>query len=332
MTAGSELAKNFDQLDPETCFRSAELQGFRPTGALFPLNSYENRVYELALEDGDSLIGKYYRPGRWSAETIAEEHLFMKALAEAEIPIVLPYSLPEPLDLVDSVAEINGLYYTFYPKFRGREHDEISDEDRRWMGRTLGRLHNIGEAFPSKHRRQLNPTNYGTNSLEFILRQDFLPKDLLESISAHLEQAIQLIVPTFYEGLECIPLHGDCHPGNILWNSEGPSLVDFDDMVVAPPIQDLWMLFHGSADDIRRQKDVFFEGYSLFRDFNQNSFSLVEPLRTLRMIHHAAWIGRRYTEAIFQRAFPYYRERRYWEEFLLSIKEQIALLQEIPWE
>lgn len=323
---------NFDQLDPETCFRSAEMQGFRPTGALFPLNSYENRVYELALEDGSSLIGKYYRPGRWSVEAIAEEHLFMQALAEAEIPVVMPHSLREPIDLVTSVSEINGYYYTFYPKFRGREHAEITDDDRRWLGRTLGRLHNIGATFPAKHRRILSPTTHGTNSLEFILHQDFLPEDLLTSISAHLEQAIERLSPYFHEGLERIALHGDCHPGNILWNQDGPYLVDFDDMVVAPPAQDVWMLFHGSPEDIQRQREVFFDGYSMFREFNHSTLTLTEPLRTLRMINHTAWIGQRYEEEIFKRAFPYFKERRYWEQFLLGIKEQIGLLQDISWQ
>ncbi len=320
---------SFELLDPETCFRAAEAQGFRPTGALFPLNSYENRVYDITLESGDSIIGKYYRPGRWSAAAIAEEHRFMQAVDAAEIPVVMPLMLREPLDVVSTLGEINGFYYAFYPKFRGREHAEISDDDRRWLGRTLGRLHNVGAAFHSQHRLHLNPTTYGADSLDFILRQNFLPDDLRESISAHLDQALQLVTPCFHEYLETITLHGDCHPGNILWNQDGLHLVDFDDMVLAPPVQDIWMLFNGSEEDKRRQQEAFFEGYSIFREFDPKTLRLTEPLRTLRMIRHAAWIGQRYEEAIFQRAFPYYRERRYWEEFLLSIKEQIGLLQEM---
>jgi Ser/Thr protein kinase RdoA (MazF antagonist) len=174
----------------------------------------------------------------------------------------------------------------------------------------------------------LTPETYGYASLDFILRQDFLPKDLHANLESLLTQALKFVESSFQGKKNAFAVHGDCHPGNILWNREGPYLVDFDDMVVAPPIQDLWMLFSGSAEEQRTQRKAFFEGYALFRKFDESTFSMAEPLRTLRMIRHAAWIGQRYAEPAFQRAFPYYRERRYWEEFLLSIKEQISLLQE----
>jgi Ser/Thr protein kinase RdoA (MazF antagonist) len=319
----------FGELLPDLIFDTVTAQGFRPTGALMPLNSYENRVYEIPVEGAEPLVGKYYRPGRHRPEAIAEEHRFLAALAEAEIPVVLPLPLPKPEPQGSSLGKIEGLYYTFFPKFRGREHAEITHEDLRWLGRTLSRMHNLGEHFTARHRMPLNPQTYGYASLDFILSQPFLPPDLLQNLEVHLRRALELLTRFFPPKLQAIPLHGDCHPGNILWNQAGPHLLDFDDMVIAPPVQDIWMLFSGSEAEQREQREKFFEGYEIFREFDDSTLILAEPLRTLRMIRHAAWIGQRYEEPIFQRAFPYYRERRYWEQFLLSIKEQISLLQEL---
>jgi len=322
---------HFEALLPETIFNTVTLQGLQPTGSLLPLNSYENRVYEIGIEDAEPIIAKYYRPGRWSLDTILEEHFFLKALAEAEIPVVSPLPLREHLTQAPTLSKTEDIFYTFYPKFRGREHAEILNDDRRWLGRTLGRLHNMGEHFKTKHRLHLNPHTYGELSLEFILTQIFLPSDLKQNIETHLLQALTLLRPFFEKNLNAITLHGDCHPGNVLWNREGPHLLDFDDMVVAPPVQDIWMLFYGSDEEKTEQRRYFFEGYEIFRKFDHSSLILAEPLRTLRMIRHAAWIGQRYGEPAFQKAFPYYKERRYWEAFLQEMKEQISLLQELSY-
>ena len=317
---------NFDQLLPESIFETVQTQGWVATGALSPLNSYENRVYEIGIEAGDPIIGKYYRPARWSGEAIGEEHRFLNTLVEAEIPVVAPLPLKNPLPMVETLGQTGEIYYAFFKKFRGRERSEMSNEDRRWLGRLLGRLHNIGSRFKSEHRLRLTPQTYGSDSLAFILTQEFLPDDLKRSLENSLQEAIQLVEPRFNEGTKTIALHGDCHPGNILWNKEGPHLVDFDDMVVAPPVQDVWMLFNGTDEEKKEQQKIFFEGYEMFRAFDHNTLSLTEPLRTLRMIRHAAWIGQRYGEPAFQNAFPYYTQRRYWEGFLFEVKEQIALL------
>lgn len=320
---------HFEALLPETIFKTVTVQGFRPNGYLTPLNSYENRVYEIGLEDSAPIVAKYYRPGRWSLKAIGEEHRFLSALGEVEIPVVSPIPLPNQVAEVETIARTGDIFYAFFPKFRGREHDEILNDDRRWLGRTLGRLHNIGEHFKTRHRMVLNPETYGENSLDFILTQTFLPADLKKNIEVHLLKALELIRPFFAEEVGAITVHGDCHPGNILWNRDGPCLVDFDDMVMAPPVQDLWMLFNGNQEEMKEQRRVFFEGYEMFRNFDEASLLLTEPLRTLRMIRYAAWIGQRYAEEAFRRAFPYYQERRYWEEFLLGMKEQISLLQEV---
>ncbi len=323
--------RNFSHLLPHTIFETVTLQGYCPTGVLFPLNSYENRVYEIGLEDHEPIVAKYYRPDRWSVKALCDEHRFIQALAEHEVPVVQPIPLKKPIHDTETLGKTGEIYYCFYPKFRGREHAEITNDDRRWLGRTLARLHNIGESFSAKNRLHLNPQTYGYSSLEFILTQEFLPSDLKQNIELHLMRALELVSPFFQKKLTEIALHGDCHPGNILWNKDGPHLLDFDDMVIAPPVQDLWMLFNGSEEEKKIQRDVFFEGYEVFRKFDQQTLVLSEPLRTLRMIHHSAWIGHRYQEEIFRRAFPYYEERRYWEEFLQSIKEQISLLQELSW-
>lgn len=324
---------DFGQLLPDTIFATLERQGWQPTGSLFPLNSYENRVYEIALEDREPIVAKYYRPGRWSWEAIAEEHQFLEKLAEAEIPVISPLPLAQHLPGVmtlDSIeSDSHTIYYAFFPKFRGREHAEVTNEDRRWIGRSLGRMHNIGEHFTAKHRMILNPDTYGYDSLDFILTQPFLPADLKENIKSHLVQVLDRVDPYFEKKMKAIALHGDCHLGNILWNKDGPHLLDFDDMVIAPPVQDVWMLFNGSEAEKVEQRKYFFEGYEVFRRFDPSTLMLAEPLRTLRMIRHAAWIGQRYSELAFQRAFPYYEQRRYWEDFLQQIKEQIALLQEL---
>ena len=319
----------FAELLPETILTTVTQQGFAPTGALSPLNSYENRVYEIGLDEREPIIAKYYRPGRCRAETIEEEHRFIHAAQQLEIPVVVPLPLKHPLSSIETLGEVDGIYYAFFPKFRGREHPDITNEDRKWLGRTLGRLHNVGESFVSKHRLPLNPKTYGYDSFESIMRLDYIPSDILPGLKTYLTEALRLTDPYFQKTMKTIALHGDCHPGNILWNKDGPHLLDFDDMVIAPPVQDIWMLFHGDDEEKRAQKEAFFEGYEIFRKFEKESMILIEPLRTLRMIRHAAWIGHRHSEPAFQWAFPYYRERKYWEEFLQSIKEQVGVLQEM---
>ncbi|PIR20265.1 MAG: serine/threonine protein kinase [Deltaproteobacteria bacterium CG11_big_fil_rev_8_21_14_0_20_47_16] len=319
---------NFEDLLPNTICDAVASQGYSPTGALFPLNSYENRVYEIPLDEGEPIIAKFYRPGRWSAEAIGDEQNFIASLADFEIPVVPSLKLPHPLAAIPTVAEAASFYYTITPKFRGRARDELSNDDRKWLGRMIARMHNAGEHLQTPHRLALTPQTYGYDSVKFILNQPFIADDLKRSVEFCLNQALTTLTPLFTPDLKTFPIHGDCHMGNILWNNDGPHFVDFDDMVIGPPVQDVWMLFHGTAEEQKTQRDAFFEGYELFRKFDYGSLRLAEPLRTLRMIRHAAWIGQRYDDPAFQRAFPYYTQNRYWEEFLLAIKEQIGAMQD----
>ncbi len=317
----------FDTLMPELIIGAASEQGYQPTGVFYPLNSYENRVYEIGIEGGEPLIAKFYRPGRWTLESIAEEHRFLQTLLEEEIPVVASLPLKKSTELSPYVSQIEDIYYALFPKFRGRQESELSPEALAQLGRTLARLHNVGEHFSAPSRMALNPETFGRQSQEVILQLGFLPHDLRPNLESILTQVIQLCETAFQPGYKNILLHGDCHPGNILWNAEGPHLLDFDDMIMAPTVQDLWMLFFGTAEEQGQQKDTFFEAYEMFRPFQETHFQLAEALRSLRMIRHSAWVGQRFSENIFQRAFPYFSERRYWEEFLLSMKEQVALLQ-----
>lgn len=321
---------DFDTLTPDLILTATEAQGFKPTGALYPLNSYENRVYELPLENQTSIIAKFYRPHRWDFDTINEEHEFLNALVQADVTVVEPLRIQCADNRLGTLKSSNGFHHCFFPKFRGRERDDLSLEDRQWLGRTLARLHNVGAQFQAQHRMELTPETYGTQSLNQLLNHPVVPVDLLDHLEHVITHCIEICWDMFErKDWEFIAVHGDCHLGNILWNQQGLHLVDFDDMVVAPPAQDVWMLFHGSDDESKRQREALFEGYEMFRSFDYDSLVLAEPLRTLRMIRHNAWLAHRYDEEIFRKSFPYFTERRHWETFLLNLKEQLALLQEL---
>lgn len=319
----------FDSLSPDLILSTVEEQGFTPTGALFPLNSYENRVYEIAIDENNPIIAKFYRPDRWSAETISEEHQFVIAAKEIDIPTVAPLALNSPTSTSAFLGKKNDFYFTIYPKFRGREQAEHNSDSLKWLGRTLARLHLLGETYKTKHRRHLTPKSYGTDCIDRIMAIDCIPTPQRTALQTFLPLAISLTEPFFAQNKDFFPIHGDCHHGNILWNLDGPHLIDFDDMVVGPPVQDIWMLFTGSKEDQRAQRESFFEGYRTFRAFDENSLILAEPLRTLRLIHQAAWLADRHDEPAFERAFPYFMQSRYWEEFAQNIREQIATLQDL---
>lgn len=322
-----EVTFQFDSLLPEFICDTLSAQGYRPTGQLFQLNSYENRVYEVGLEKAPSVIVKFYRPGRWSEETLIDEHRTMAALQEAEVPVVRPFALQSTKGF-ETLSFADPYYYCVYPKFGGHEEADLKPDHREWLGRTLARLHNVTESLQVKNRLELNSKTYGDRQVDLILDGGYLPDDLFANLEDVMLSCLDLIDPILSEReWHKFALHGDCHLGNVLWNHDGPTLVDFDDMVVAPAVQDIWMLFHGSEAEQDAQKKDFFTGYEMFREFSEQEFLLVEPLRTLRMIRHTAWIGERFKEEIFKRSFPYYHERKYWEEFLLAMKEQLGYLQ-----
>lgn len=301
--------------------------GFHPTGQLFQLNSYENRVYQVGLEKDPPLVIKFYRPNRWNELQLQEEHLILSELAKHEVPVVQPLEIKKN-ELCPSLGKAGSYYFCLYPKFGGHEEADLNAERFEWLGRTLARAHLVMSSLPIKHRLKLNAQTYGYDQLDSLFQNPWLPDDLWTAIEDMILTALSHIEKHFKNTDQVFAVHGDCHLGNVLWNKTGPTLVDFDDVVLAPSVQDMWMLFWGNADEKAEQQKQFLKGYELFREFDDHLWRLTESLRTLRMIRHTAWIGDRYEEPIFKKAFSYYHERKFWEEFLLNIKEQCSLLQE----
>jgi len=299
--------------------------GFPVNGQLLALNSYENRVYQVGLEGAAPLIAKFYRPGRWPDAAIREEHGFASELAEAEIPVVAP------LVLAGETLHTHGGYrFALYPRQGGRWPELGHREERLWMGRFIGRIHAVGASRAFAHRPVLDIDGLGHRSVQFLLERDFLPahvetayRTLSADLLVQIEQCFALA-----GGSRTIRLHGDCHPGNVLWTDQGPHFVDLDDCRSGPAIQDLWMLISGERPEREQQLSELLEGYRQFHDFDSREVLLVEALRTLRMIHYAAWLGRRWEDPAFPRAFPWFNTPRYWEEHILALREQAGLMNE----
>ena len=301
---------------------AVEVGGLRCTGRCLPLRAFENRVYEVELEDERRLVIKFHRPGRWSRETILEEHAFLAELAAAEIPVVPPLDLGTGTTL----GEIDGIFYSVFPKVRGRIMDELDAERRRLIGRTIGRMHAVGAARRARHRPRLDVPRYVHEPLEALAAGKFMPENLLPR---YRDVALRIAAATTPLLAAAKPqrIHGDLHWGNVLWTSEGPVLVDFDDMLVGPPVQDLWLLARGDSEEARREREDLLAGYELFREFDRSTLALAEPLRALRIIYMSGWIARRYDDPAFPIAFPTFRLSSYWMaeyEELIHIAETLG--------
>jgi len=286
---------------------AVEVGGLRCTGRCLPLRAFENRVYEVELEDERRLVVKFYRPGRWSRETILDEHAFLNDLVAAEVPAVAPLDL----GIGSTVAEIEGILYAAFPKVRGRMLDELDEENLRRIGRLIGRMHAVGARSAAPHRPCFTVPARVHEPLEVLVSGGFIPSAL---VSRYRDVALR-IAEAVDAPLARAPaqrVHGDLHIGNILWGVDGPLLVDFDDFVTGPPVQDLWLLARGDAEEARRARTQILEGYELFREFDRSTLTLCEPLRALRIIYMSAWIARRWDDPSFQAGFPAFRTDRYW--------------------
>jgi Ser/Thr protein kinase RdoA (MazF antagonist) len=319
MTA--EPSVSFHTLTPERVLDAVEAGGLRCTGRCLPLRAFENRVYEVELEDERRLVVKFYRPGRWSRETILDEHRFLEDLVAAELPVVAPADLGTG----QTLNETNGIYYAAFPKVRGRTLDELDAEKRRRMGRTIGRMHAIGAARPAPHRRKLDVRFYIHEPLDVLLKGHFIPENLAPRYrDVALRIADAVAKPLAAARVQRI--HGDLHWGNILWTPD-PLLVDFDDCMMGPPVQDLWLLASGDTEDARKAREDLIEGYELFREFDRSTLALAEPLRAMRIIHMSGWIAKRWADPSFPPAFPNFKDVRYWmEEYeaLVAIAEAVT--------
>ncbi|HVA55426.1 MAG TPA: serine/threonine protein kinase [Gammaproteobacteria bacterium] len=318
----------YQGLTPDTILSAVEATGRLTDGTLLALNSYENRVYQIGIQDQKPLIAKFYRPARWSDAAILEEHAFLMELADAEIPVVAP--------LVDadgnSLLSYTGYRFSLFPRQGGRAPDLERPEQLEWLGRYLGRLHAVGAVQQFKQRARIDAKTLGHEPREHILHSSFLPPELTPRYQEVTELLLAGVQRCFERatGIHNIRLHGDCHPGNVLWTDTGPHFVDFDDCATGPAVQDLWMLLSGSRAEMEIQLGHVMRGYRQFADFNPAELWLVEALRTLRMLHYAAWIARRWDDPAFPRAFPWFDAPRYWEEHIQVLREQLPLLDEPP--
>ena len=316
----------FSTLTPDRLLDALESVGLRPDGRLLALNSYENRVYQVALDDGGVCIAKFYRFGRWSDAAIREEHDFTCELAERELPVVAPKVLNGK-----TLHAYEDLRFAVFPRQRGRAAELDSPDVRQWMGRFIGRIHAVGRLKRFQHRPALSVETFGQDSRDFIAGCGALPDELAEIYLGVVDQALELARQCFARAgnVATLRLHGDCHGGNVLWN-DGPFFVDFDDARTGPAIQDLWMLLSGGANEQQRQLTEVLEGYQEFCDFDRSELHLIEALRTLRLIHYAAWLARRWDDPAFPAAFPWFGSVRYWQDRILELREQIGQMQEAP--
>ena len=324
MSNNPAKTRPYDNLTPDVILDAIESMGFAVDGSLFPLNSYENRVYQIGLNEGDDLIAKFYRPLRWTDEAILEEHHFSHELAEQEIPVIAPLNIDG-----QSLFIFEGYRFALFPKRGGRSPELDNEEHLEWLGRFMGRLHAVGRTARFQHRPTLTVKRLGYDSYHYLTENHFIPDYLQHNYCLVVEEILQKVSNRF-EACEAsnIRIHGDCHPGNILWTPKGPHFVDLDDTMMGPAIQDLWMLLSGDQGQMEKQFKVIMEGYSMFSSFDSAELSLIEPLRALRQLHYSAWLARRWDDPAFPLHFPWFNTPRYWEDHLNDLRQQNMLLDE----
>jgi Ser/Thr protein kinase RdoA (MazF antagonist) len=281
----------------------------------------------VGLEDGKPLVAKFYRPARWSDAAILEEHAFVADLAEREIPVVSALRFN-----AHTLHCHGGFRFSVFAKHGGRAPELDNRDTLEWLGRFIGRIHAVGAIAPYQQRPTLDIDSFGVEPSRFLLNHDFIPPDLIEVYRSVMAQALDGVRRCFDRAGSCkqLRLHGDCHIGNVLWTDAGPHFVDFDDSRMGPAVQDLWMLLSGERNEMTRQLADLLAGYEDFHDFDPRELHLIEALRTLRLIHYAAWIARRWDDPAFPAAFPWFNTQRYWQDRILELREQIALMDEPP--
>ena len=309
----------YDALTPDTVLDAVESAGFMPTGTLLALNSYENRVYQIGEEDLGFIVGKFYRPARWSDAQIQEEHDFARQLAELEIPVVAPLADARG----NTLHQFGGFRFALFPR-RGGRSPELDDPDTLYrLGQFIGRIHAVGASRPFLHRPAISLQEFGRDALDYLLQQQMLPPHYRGEYQQMAEQILEQVASQLARiDYPSIRLHGDMHPGNILWTEHGAHLVDLDDARSGPAIQDLWMMLGGDAQNMRLQLDELLAGYEEFHDFDRRQLALIEPLRALRLLHYSYWLARRWDDPAFPLAFPWFGTEKYWEEQILILREQ----------
>lgn len=315
---------NFHTLSPDVIMDALWSTGIRVDSGLIALNSYENRVYQLSDEDRKRYVVKFYRPQRWSKAQIVEEHQFAAELAQDEVPVVAPLALQG-----ETLHEHDGFFFTVFPSVGGRQYEMDNDDQLEGVGRYLGRIHQTGRKRDFAARPTIGLQEYLYEPFDELSRCALIPASLRETFLNATERLIQEVKRCWHDDWTSGRLHGDCHPGNILWR-DGPLFVDLDDARNGPAIQDLWMLLHGERREQRIQLDILLEAYSEFSSFDEKELALVEPLRAMRMIHYLAWVARRWQDPAFPRSFPWMQDADFWSKQASTFVEQVKLLREPP--
>ena len=317
----------FAGLGPDRVLDALDSVGLRGDGRLIALNSYENRVYQVGMEEGPPVVVKFYRPQRWSEAAILEEHAFVEELAEREIPAV-----PAMLINGRSLHEFEGFRLAVFERRGGRAPELDDPATLEWIGRFIGRIHAVGALKPFTERPALTVETFGAEPRSFLLENGWIPPELLAAYTSVVDQALAGVAHCYERAGQTpvLRLHGDCHAGNVLWTDAGPHFVDFDDSRTGPAVQDLWMLLSGERAEMVRQLSDVLAGYEDFCDFDPRQLYLVEALRTLRLLHYSAWIARRWDDPAFPAAFPWFNTQRYWQDRILELREQVALMDEPP--
>ena len=321
----TETTAPYATLTPDLILNAIDSTGLRTDGRLLALNSYENRVYQVGIEDEKPLVVKFYRPARWTDEQILEEHAFTVELAAREIPAV-----PALVTGNSTLHAFEGFRFALYPR-RGGRAPELDDPDTlEWLGRFIGRIHAVGAIKPFVHRPAFDIESFGEAPREFLLDGEWIPAELHDAYSSVIDQALDGVHDCFDRAGSVVQLrlHGDCHPGNVLWTDDGPHFVDFDDARTGPAMQDLWMLLSGDRAAMTRQLSDVLAGYEDFAELDRRELGLIEALRTLRMIHYSAWLARRWPDPAFPAAFPWFHTTKYWQDQILELREQVAAMQE----
>src|SRR3569623_1529508 len=321
------LFHSFTSLFPGVGIDALESIGLQSDGRLLALNSYENRVYQIGMEQGQPVIAKFYRPARWSDAAILEAHAFVRQLAEQEIPVV------PALEIAGRTLHCFDDYrFAVFSRQGGRAPELEDRATLEWLGRFIGRIHAVGALDVYRERPKIDIASFGEQPRDYLLSHAFIPAELLDAWCSVVEQALVGVRHCFDRAgeVQVLRLHGDCHIGNVLWTDDGPHFVDFDDSRMGPAVQELWMLLSGERSDQVRRLGEMLAGYEDFCEFNPRELHQIEALRTLRLIHYAAWLAMRWEDPAFPAAFPWFNTQRYWQDRILELREQIALMQEPP--
>ncbi len=322
----SDFTKPYAGLEPDVVLDAVESQGWRCNGRLLALNSYENRVYQVGIEEAPTLVAKFYRPQRWDDEAILEEHAFSHELVENDVPVAAPLRNERG----ETLFRYRDYRFALFQSVGGRHAELDNDEHLRWLGRYLARIHMVGRAARFEHRPRIEVERMAVQSYQYVLEHGFVPQALQPVYRSVAEDVVARLWLAFESAfdLRYQRLHGDCHAGNIMWTGHGPVFVDLDDCLSGPVVQDLWMFLSGGRHEQTRQLSLLMEGYQQFAEFDPLELNLVEPLRAMRMMYYSAWLARRWHDPAFPQAFPWFAQPRYWEEQILALREQLAAFDE----